>query len=82
MLTVNHAKPIPVHFQCEDHGRSLFFRNVWKKPPVLALKQGELSFQTDISQWDLATLKKDQFMQLNPQFFKHTGQTIPPWGRD
>lgn len=82
-LTENGSTKSIVSFLCNEAGDTLSFRHAWKKLPAINLEWKGKSFAFPLDRWDVAVLKKDQFMQLHPEFFRKNGEPYPyEWSRD
>lgn len=72
-----------IQFQCNQDDDTLYFRHAWKKLSSFnfSILNRKIIFNKD--DFDLSLLKKDQFMQLHPRFFKDKNvDDLYEWRRD
>nr|QIH44543.1 hypothetical protein G5S32_18245 [Vibrio ziniensis] len=81
-LSVNDKAEETVVFECKSSNSAVYRIG---KPAFsqLQLVNADFHFELDLDQWSFNSLKKDDYMQHNYQFFqKHSSETIHPWERD
>ncbi|MGF1907134.1 MULTISPECIES: hypothetical protein [Aliivibrio] len=82
-LQIGDLTPETTSLICNDDGTRYLFRQVWRKLSNLYLKSKDFSLSEDFSNWPLGDLKKDQFMQLHPTYFRDKGEAdVYEWSRD
>ncbi|RQW64503.1 hypothetical protein [Vibrio viridaestus] len=72
-----------IQFHCDANGHKLSFRYAWKKAQPFVINIADKKIDFVPGEWDLALLKKDQFMQLHSNFFRgKSDQIVYDWRRD
>lgn len=81
-LSLDNEATIPVKLNCDGHNR-VVFRVAPRDFKNLTLTSKYFYFHLDHDVWQIASLRKDDFMQHNYKFFeKHGDEPIYQWSRD